>query len=138
MSSKVAVVEQVKAVAPLTPEAQKSYKLPLPKTRSPMVATTTLANTLNQQKDMAVVAAAATPESLPEIHSEYAFIGLKIDHACVCVREDGGNTLQKKKVPAWAKTPALISALANQHGIIRPEDIFGDVQPVKLEGIWSS
>jgi hypothetical protein len=37
------------------------------------------------------------------------------------------------KVPYWARTPALNAALFNQK-TTRPEDVFGKVQPIKLEG----
>lgn len=38
--------------------------------------------------------------------------------------------------PDWAKTPALAVALAQQQKQVRPEDIFGEVQPVKLEDFF--
>ena len=77
---------------------------------------------------------AGTPESLPEIRSEYHIHIFGIFNICAC-REDP-NTLKKKNVPNWAKTPNLVSALATQSTSLRPEDIFGDVQPIKLEGTF--
>lgn len=39
--------------------------------------------------------------------------------------------------PAWAQTPALRAALASQSvSMARPEDIFGRIEPVKLEGYF--
>jgi hypothetical protein len=42
---------------------------------------------------------------------------------------------QDNSVPYWARTPALAAALFNQK-TVRPEDIFGQVQPIKLEGTY--
>ena len=39
----------------------------------------------------------------------------------------------KENRPPWANTPEVVMALQRQRAI-KPEDIFGDVQPVKLEG----
>lgn len=40
--------------------------------------------------------------------------------------------------PPWAATPALRQAIASQsQSTLRPEDIFGDVEPIRLEDFFT-
>lgn len=36
--------------------------------------------------------------------------------------------------PLWAATPEISRAIGHQQRALRPEEIFGEVQPVRLEG----
>jgi hypothetical protein len=47
------------------------------------------------------------------------------------------RTNVKENRPIWANTPDVTRSLQQQRSI-KPEDIFGDVQPVKLEGNFYS
>lgn len=128
-----------------------SFKLPLPKAKTPSRADHPASDdTFNIPLVESKTKEVASPR-LPEIPTEYAphishvllthllsiLLGSSSDEDELVTDGQDRDALASRKDlarPLWALTPEVAKSLQQQRAI-KPEDIFGEVQPVKLEGI---
>ena len=121
------------------------FKMPLPKVKTPG---STKKGEHPSSDDAFITSSTLKPirseislsPKLPHIPSEYNSMKLCLVILSFAICSSSEDELAPKNLPTkdirpvWTLTPEVSKSLLQQRGI-RPEDIFGEVEPVKLEGI---